>query len=850
MLQWYNVYETCMACHDGTVTTTYNVEDGYIGNTTARTFGGKFGTGAEAYLSNHNVTGAVQISAAPGGSTVAVTGTTEYGKTVTQWATEFGCESCHSPHGQGGNARILHPDPNGVATARKPAGGFTYLGELGSITIDATTTGVVYETGVGYKVYFNGEPALLIKGYPYGVNVYDNGKVSWGAKVDNSNGYTVITGVDLSGVGDRVYGTPAIQVKMIISNYLEATESVTHISGLNTFCGACHTDYNTENVYKDTTDTEPNGSGEMLNGTYSEAYRHQVGFNWHGSEPGLDFEENNRVTCLTCHVAHGVDQDYWNATVGPGTSSDIALENLKEIAGSSALKRKPNMGVCETCHKKGDGNEGYAANTGMSVTTTATTQNGLYAQKSTLAFNNYVGWKECAKCHEEQAAPYKEQHETDVFKVYVKWTSGAWPDASSIVMAYDQDAFDRWVNRVKHTQKIMPVETGTPTESELLAAGVDAADIGTVDANGNATEWTYFTNFRPEALQNWATSSFADPSIDGRTGSAITPDNVLYTLGVKWKQRYVFQDSLLESNGWSSDGVDDGLRVGSGNAVMWTTGYAGTTAGWAAYKAITDDKDWDVGCGSCHATGINIDAVNTAYDPTIEDQYFRDTGITCEACHGPGANHVKYPTPENIINPAKLSLAQKLDVCGQCHIRGSNRNYAGRSDAYGFVPGQDQLLIVANYQPITFTKASYTVFDKDGNPVVVSDLKVESDASGDGSYSKHLWANNFSKGHHQQYIDFIQSEHYAAQIMDCATCHSAHDQYTDGIQLKFTAESICASCHDTFVDVDAYMPRIAKSANKWDIRSHAFSSIYDLNNDGDTDDTVDGAQESNPGPIE
>ncbi|GAW91825.1 cytochrome c3 family protein [Calderihabitans maritimus] len=677
LLQWYTVYETCMACHDGTVTTTYNVEEGYIGNTTARTLGGKFGIGNEPYLSNHNVRGGLDISAAPGGSTVAVTGTTEYGKTITQWATEFGCESCHSPHGQGGNARILHPDPNGVATLRKPAGGFTYLGELGIITIDTTTTGIVKD-GTSYKVYFNGEPALLIKGYPYGVNVYDNGSKTYGATVDNSNGYTVITGVNLSdnGTADRVYGTPAIQVKMDINNYLQATETVTHISGLNTFCGACHTDYNTENVYKDTTDTEPNGSGSMLNGTYSEAYRHQVGFNWHSEEPGLDFEENYRVTCLTCHVAHGTSQDYWNDTVGPGTESDIT--NLVEIAGSSALKRKPNMGTCETCHEKGEGNEGYLVLSG---------QVGEYtvAQTTTDASapgGGYVGSEACASCH----ADYVEGWEST-------WHSNMTRPGLTQAIAADFE-FDSTVEQVYK-------DMWADTKAELQKLG-------------------------------WPDVSWPDLLKADWVAAGVNPDNIkIWSFGKDTHKQYIayrgVDDKWYRVYSWEPDGT---IGSSSGEYTCWTgchvTGYSsGDLTGWLNAKAAGDKVPFELGisCESCHGQGGNhikapmaANMISPVYDLSYDEQVTNATSAIdgnaygCGKCHSSYGHQGEFWAQQTTyhgspIDPTGPSpkYTNQIVACSGCHdLHGKNEQglQLKLSEEYLCASCHDKVLDLDTYMPV------------------------------------------------------------------------------------------------------------------------------------------------------
>lgn len=408
LLQWADVNATCRACHDGTVTTTYNVELGQIASTGKRTFGGlfKFASADQTNdLSRHGVTDVgILANAAPGGAMLAGAADDPRG----QWTAEFTCASCHSPHGQGGNARILAPDPNGVVTqlvdadhnkqqdATSPYKSYT-------LTRNETVPGAVYyEAVVGtsgdFKLgYMPGEKYTFIKGYPYSsyTAVYVGGVKQAGTayKIDNSQGSTRISFTTDPGAIATVTAdfAPAMRVKMGVTAYLTATESVAYKGGLNAFCGACHTDYNTAtaSLYNSPTaatgrkDGLFHGAATTLTGSYRDAYRHQVGYNYGGAAgiKGLKFEAGqyydpasstwkagNIVVCLTCHVAHGTDQQYWIDSLAgtdknpDGTDFWTATTAL-ETDHKSVLKRKPNMAVCESCHQKGAGNDGYSFNT-------------------------------------------------------------------------------------------------------------------------------------------------------------------------------------------------------------------------------------------------------------------------------------------------------------------------------------------------------------------------------------------------------------------------------------------------------------------------------------------------------
>ncbi len=331
LLQWATVTETCNACHDGTVAQTYDVMNGKIAATGKRTYGGLFMESAAEgtnSLSRHSV-GTVNIGAAPGGA-----GTTAASDANgSAWDKAFECTSCHTPHGQGGNYRILNPDVNGLAMLNKKVG-------------QAMTT--------TDNLVFSSPDANWIAGYPYSksTKVYVNGTAAAAGTytIDYKNGKVTFNAPQTGTVtADYV---PAIKVTATITGKLSTNEAVSYGEGFNKFCGACHTDYNTAAAMA-------SGSGEALTGAYHEAYRHQVGNNWGRSVSGLKFEKEDTskaISCLTCHVAHGTDQQWWTDWKGTsGWAGQVSGEN----AGSSALKRLPNMSTCEACHSKGLGNYSY-----------------------------------------------------------------------------------------------------------------------------------------------------------------------------------------------------------------------------------------------------------------------------------------------------------------------------------------------------------------------------------------------------------------------------------------------------------------------------------------------------------
>ena len=119
-----SVYNTCTACHDGTLGYLNVFSDGSVTADTTKTMAGAGTFGGTHGASQHMANDTIQIKAAPGGNP-ADQGTD--GKTIdkrkgTQWGESFNCASCHAPHGSYSD-RLLQYNPNGIGAMPASQGG-------------------------------------------------------------------------------------------------------------------------------------------------------------------------------------------------------------------------------------------------------------------------------------------------------------------------------------------------------------------------------------------------------------------------------------------------------------------------------------------------------------------------------------------------------------------------------------------------------------------------------------------------------------------------------------------------------------------------------------------------------
>ncbi|MBI4654653.1 MAG: hypothetical protein HY752_06620 [Nitrospirae bacterium] len=255
-------------------------------------------------------------------------------------------------------------------------------------------------------------------------------------------------------------------------------------------------------------------------------------------------------------------------------------------------------------------------------------------------------------------------------------------------------------------------------------------------------------------------------------------EDVDYTLGNQWKQQYL-----------KKTGVD---------YIVLPAQYNISAHEWEAYYPNDQQKRmWFKECGGCHATGV---------DPIKKT--FKEPGIGCEACHGPGSNHVKAIPGFEIattINPVRLPALAAAQICGSCHTKGKDK-----SGEFAYPVGYMVTRGVANL---------YLYFD----PVSPKDNP------------EIFWPSGDSKEYHQQYLDWQKSAHAKVGVT-CTKCHTVHLGKTM-FQTVLVGDALCKSCHTTLgyraahrihtfgSCIDCHMPRTITSAVTGDLRSHAFKFI-------------------------
>jgi hypothetical protein len=217
----------------------------------------------------------------------------------------------------------------------------------------------------------------------------------------------------------------------------------------------------------------------------------------------------------------------------------------------------------------------------------------------------------------------------------------------------------------------------------------------------------------------------------------------------------------------------------------WTMGYPPTpppSIELAAGRAVSSDEVRD--CFICHGTGVT--------GPLEVDRV--TPGVTCEACHGPGGDHVaamKAGNLENkhIFNPANMSPDElSQEFCGSCH----------RSAEQVTVNSALRGIVSVRFQPYrSFTSRSHDPFDERlrctacHNPH--EDLRRDAGFYDSKCFACHL-SNSTKPGSNSTKAGAPAAKAQTAKAcpiagQDCVSCHMPKVE-VPGSHFKFTDHRI------------------------------------------------------------
>jgi len=218
--------------------------------------------------------------------------------------------------------------------------------------------------------------------------------------------------------------------------------------------------------------------------------------------------------------------------------------------------------------------------------------------------------------------------------------------------------------------------------------------------------------------------------------------------------------------------------------------------GGDALQQPDNAESFDNNCAGCHFTGYRLEgsdadgwSARALVDPGGAFDYDGDgrpelINTGCEACHGPGSQHLELsPRGSYIVSPGLLTPGRHAAICGSCHSR-----------PLGIGAGMTGLPLSAEDEmpPSGIRRAdfalSYTT-RVSGPPDAFFD-------SGD------------PKAHYQQYSDHLRSRHYRnpSRLTTCTGCHNPHANADDVADMDTSGNpnAVCTTCHSPEVNPELY----------------------------------------------
>ncbi len=238
-------------------------------------------------------------------------------------------------------------------------------------------------------------------------------------------------------------------------------------------------------------------------------------------------------------------------------------------------------------------------------------------------------------------------------------------------------------------------------------------------------------------------------------------------------------------------------------------------------------QSWNVNCLKCHTTGGQ-----PMVDPAAGSITTRvgEMGIACEACHGPGEEHVrKFSSPLlryamhgaqsgefQVAHPTKLKKPMASQVCGQCHgIKWVPA--AEKSDLEGFRyrPGDDMEQTTPIIQPAHLEDKPWL---------------AETLGKAPGFLEDHYWRDGEVRVSGRDYNGMIDSPCYLKGELSCFSCHSIHTSAPENqLDPRWGRNEACLQCHTKLREnISAHTHHAASSTGSECYNCHMPYTTYGL----------------------
>ena len=262
----------------------------------------------------------------------------------------------------------------------------------------------------------------------------------------------------------------------------------------------------------------------------------------------------------------------------------------------------------------------------------------------------------------------------------------------------------------------------------------------------------------------------------------------------------------------------------------------------AAFLQPTKDRvsheigRWNSDCSKCHSTHPQKREITFGEFDTRAAEF----GISCEACHGPGQQHIAYQrdvlgdkdigaslSNDPVVNPENMSHVRSSQVCGQCHAVLTLKGDQERINVEGIT-----------FQPGSDLRETYDVWQLH-SPEMKALLKNEKIhdrvvSTNQGTF----YADGVVRVSGREYTALEQSACFQRGEMGCLTCHQLHkaaddtrsdkDWANDQLKQGSYGNDACIQCHDQQQYSTAHTHHAADSSGSHCYNCHMPHTAYGL----------------------